>query len=143
MESLPILVAAVFAVGVILIFAGFASASRVDPVQARLSQLGTMQARNLEELELQQPVFERTLRPMFDSLAARVERLGSSSFTERTEKRLDLAGHPGDLAVADWMAVKIVAAAVGGVGLFALMVVLLGGDPFLGILFGEIGRAHV
>ena len=76
MESLPILVAAVFAVGVILIFAGFASASRVDPVQARLSQLGTMQARNLEELELQEPIFERTLRPWFDSLAARVERLG-------------------------------------------------------------------
>ena len=34
-----------------------------DPVQARLSQLGSMQAKTLEEIELQQPFFERTDPP--------------------------------------------------------------------------------
>ena len=47
---LPILVAAVAAGAILLIFLGVASNPSVDPVQARLSQLGTMQAKNLEEL---------------------------------------------------------------------------------------------
>jgi hypothetical protein len=47
--------AGVLAVGIILIFVALAGERSVDPVQARLSQLGNVQARNLEELELQQP----------------------------------------------------------------------------------------
>ena len=38
--------------GILLLFVGLASGSPVDPVQARLTQLGSAQARNLEELEL-------------------------------------------------------------------------------------------
>ena len=40
------------------------AARGADPVQARLTQLGSMQAKTLEELELQQPFFERTVRPL-------------------------------------------------------------------------------
>ena len=60
---LPIIVAAVAAGAILLIFVGLTSNTSVDPVQARLTQLGTMQAKSLEELELQQPFLERTLRP--------------------------------------------------------------------------------
>ena len=56
MESiLPILVAAVAAGAILLIVLGLGGSAPVDPVQARLTQLGTMQAKNLEELELQAP----------------------------------------------------------------------------------------
>ena len=61
---LPIVVAAVAAGAILLIVIGLAGGSSVDPVQARLTQLGSMQAKNLEELELQQPFFERTVRPL-------------------------------------------------------------------------------
>ena len=61
---LPILIAAVAAGAILLIVIGLAGGSPVDPVQARLTQLGSMQAKNLEELELQQPFIERTLRPL-------------------------------------------------------------------------------
>ena len=55
----------------------------VDPVQARLTQLGSMQAKNLEELELQQPFFERTLRPLAARLSRhRSPRITSASFAE-------------------------------------------------------------
>src|SRR5512142_762132 len=104
-ELSPVVVAGVAAVAILLIFLGLAGSGSVDPVQARLTQLGTMQARNLEELELQQPFLERTLRPLFAGISSRATRLSSTSFTERTEKRLALAGHPGDLRVADWLAV--------------------------------------
>jgi hypothetical protein len=77
-----------------------------------------MQAKNLEELELQQPFIERTLRPLMASLSGRMSRTASASFTEKTEKRLALAGNPGDLRVADWLGVKAIGAIVGGI-LFA------------------------
>ena len=67
MPILPIVIAALAAGGILLIVIGLAGSSPVDPVQARLTQLGSMQAKNLEELELQQPFAERTLRPLANS----------------------------------------------------------------------------
>ena len=101
MPILPIVIAAVAAGAVLLIVFALTSSAPVDPVQARLTQLGTMQAKNLEELELQAPFVERTLRPLASRLSGSVSRVTSSSFSERTEKRLALAGNPGDLRVAD------------------------------------------
>jgi tight adherence protein C len=121
---LPLIVAAVAAGAILLIFVGLSGTSPVDPVQARLTQLGAMQAKNLEELELQQPFIERTLRPLAAGLSRRVSGIASSSFQEKAEKRLALAGNPGNLRVADWLGVKVVAAVVGGIVFFLLFVVL-------------------
>ena len=141
MEIMPIVVAAVAAGAILLIVLGLAGSAPVDPVQARLTQLGTMQAKNLEELELQAPFLERTLRPLAAGLSNRMSRIASSSFTERTEKRLALAGNPGDLRVSDWLGIKAIGAIVGGIlffFLFAIVGVL--GFPFaIGAGFGVIG----
>ncbi len=120
---LPILIAGVAAIAILLIFVGLTSSSPVDPVQARLTQLGTMQAKNLEELELQQPFAERTLRPLINRLSGTTSRVASTSFTQQTEKRLALAGNPGGLRVADWLGIKAVGAIVGGVVFLLLFVV--------------------
>ena len=126
MESLlPFLIAGVAAIAILLIFVGLAGGSPVDPVQARLTQLGTMQAKNLEELELQQPFVERTLRPLILRFSSTTSRMASTSFTATTEKRLALAGNPGDLRVADWLGIKAVGAIVGGV-IFALLFLVVG-----------------
>ena len=114
MDILPIVVAALAAGAILLIVLGLAGSSPVDPVQARLTQLGTMQAKNLEELELQQPFFERTVRPLADRLSGSMSRVTSTNFSEKTEKRLALAGNPGDLRVADWLGIKAIGAIVGG-----------------------------
>src|SRR5512132_3880444 len=112
MEATTLLVAGAAAAAVLFIVWGLAGSSPVDPVQARLTQLGTMQAKNLEELELQQPFFDRTVRPLAAGLSGRVSRLASTSFTERTEKRLALAGNPGDLKTSDWLGIKAIVAIV-------------------------------
>src|SRR3954470_477403 len=125
MPLLPILIAGVAAGAILLIFLGFTSGAPVDPVQARLTQLGAMQARNLEELELQQPFIERTFRPLAGAISGRMSRMASSSFQERTEKRLALAGNPGNLRTADWLGVKAVGAVVGAL-IFALLFIVIG-----------------
>ena len=138
---LPIIIAAAAAGAILLIAFGLAGSSPVDPVQARLTQLGTMQAKNLEELELQAPFLERTLRPIAAGLSGRMSRVASSSFQERTEKRLALAGNPGNLRVADWLGIKVVSAVVGAllfVFLFGI-VGILGLPPILRILMGGVG----
>jgi tight adherence protein C len=122
MDPIAILVAVLAAGAILLIFMGLAGNAPVDPVQARLTQLGSMQAKNLEELELQQPVFERTIRPLVARLSGSVERVTSQSFSETTEKRLALAGNPGDLRVADWLGIKAVGAIVGALAFVALFV---------------------
>ena len=122
MDTLPLIIAGVAALAILLIFVGLASSPAVDPVQARLNQLGTMQAKNLEELELQAPLMDRTLRPFMARISGRVSRMASTSFTQQTEKRLALAGNPGDLRVADWMGIKTIGAVVGGVAFVALFV---------------------
>ncbi len=136
---LPIVIAAVAAGAILLIFLGLTGGSSVDPVQARLSQLGTMQAKNLEELELQQPFVERTLRPLFGRLSGFVSRLGSTSFTEQTEKRLALAGNPGDLRVADWLGIKVVAAIVFAIIFFLLFNFALAVGPLMALVLGLAG----
>ncbi|MEO5885035.1 MAG: type II secretion system F family protein [Candidatus Limnocylindrales bacterium] len=141
MDPLAIGVAALAAGAILLIVMGLAGSSPVDPVQARLTQLGTMQAKNLEELELQAPFVERTLRPFAAAISGRMSRVASSSFTDRTEKRLALAGHPGELRVTDWLAVKAIAAGIGGLLFFFLFgVVGLLGFPFpVGYLLAVVG----
>jgi tight adherence protein C len=124
MPILPIVIAAVAAGAILLIFIGLAGNSPVDPVQARLTQLGSMTAKNLEELELQAPFIERTLRPLAARLSNSVSRVTSTSFSDRTEKRLALAGNPGDLRVADWLGIKAIGAIVGGIIFFLLFVVI-------------------
>ena len=125
MDPLSLVIAAVTAGAILLIFVGLAGGSSVDPVQARLTQLGTMQAANLEEMELQQPFIERTIRPLVGRLSGSVSRVASTSFTETTEKRLALAGNPGDLRTADWLGIKAVGAIVGA-GIFFLLFFIVG-----------------
>jgi tight adherence protein C len=147
MPVLPIVIAGAAALAILLIFLGLAGSSPVDPVQARLTQLGTMQAKNLEELELQAPFLERTLRPLAARLSGSVARITSTSFADRTEKSLALAGNPGDLRVADWLGIKAVVAIIFGIVFFLLFAVvnilgmqfLLGaGMSVLGLVIGYI-----
>jgi tight adherence protein C len=141
MPILPIAVAAVAGLAILLIVIGLAGSAPVDPVQARLTQLGSMQAKNLEELELQQPFMERTLRPLALRLSGSMSRVTTASFSEQTEKRLALAGNPGDLRVADWLGIKAIGAIVGGILFFFLMVVvnILGLPTIVGILLTPAG----
>src|SRR5215213_5185869 len=141
MDPIAIVVALVAAGAILLIVVGLAGNSPVDPVQARLTQLGSMQAKNLEELELQQPLVERTLKPIVNRLSGTVSRMTSQSFSVTTEKRLALAGNPGDLRVADWLGIKAVGALVGA-GLFFLLFAIVGFmnlPPILRIVMIPIG----
>ena len=136
----PEIVFAVFAaVAILLITYGLASQPQ-DPVQQRLSQL-VVQPKTLEEMELQAPLMERTLRP----LVKRLSKIGSKRRTggviSRTDSRLRKAGYPGNLRGADWTGVKLLSSIGAGAMLMLSTSLLfgLGGGLFFGLLGAGLG----
>ena len=138
---IPILVAGAMAGAIVLIAVAIASGRSSDPVQARLSQLGTMQAKSLEELELQQPFTERTLRPLAMRLSGLSRRFTSAKFAESTEKRLAQAGSPGDLRVQEWLGVKVIGSIVGAILFFLVAWLLLRMGIAVALLLAMVGIA--
>jgi tight adherence protein C len=143
MDTQQLLIGGIAALAVLLITYGIASRPGKDAVQARLEQL-VVQPKSLEEFELQQPFFDRVLRPVIQ----RLSRLGRGSgdaggVIARQDAKLEKAGYPGGLRGADWMGVKILAAIVSAIGLFFLGLLLSGfqvGTLFalFGLVFGFI-----
>lgn len=131
-----ILIAGLAAGAVLLVTFGMAMRPPQDAVQQRLSQLVT-QPRTLEEMELQAPFAERTLRPLVKRLSAMGRRREQGGVIARTETRLEKAGYPGGLRGADWMGVKILVGIVAGIAL-AVVGFLLGGFV-MAVLFGMVG----
>jgi tight adherence protein C len=142
MPAPAIILGALGAIGILLFFIGLANSQPVDAVQARLTQLGTMQVANLEELELQQPLFERTVRPIAHRLSGIAGRFTSATQAGRTEKRLAMAGNPGNMRTTDFLGVKAVIAIAAGATAFLIFGLLGGNIPFgaiLGVLGGALG----
>src|SRR3954471_24808245 len=107
---MTIVMALVAAFGVFLVFMALFGSRAVARVQAPLTQLGSMQARTLEELELQQPFFERTVRPLAIRLSGIGLRFTSAKKQGKTEQRLAMAGNPGNLRTVDFLGLKVVVA---------------------------------
>ncbi|HWH37234.1 MAG TPA: type II secretion system F family protein [Candidatus Limnocylindrales bacterium] len=132
---IPLILALAAAGGVLLIVAAVVGSRPMDPVQARLSQLGSMQARTLEEIELQQPFFERTVRPLLGRLTGFASRLASPKRVSRTDRRLMMAGNPGNLRTIDFLALKLLVAGIaGGIGFFVGLA--MGGGFGMAAMFG-------
>ncbi len=109
--GLPFLMALLAAGGVLLIVWALLGTRSSDPVQARLTQLGTLEGvTSLEEIELQQPLMDRTMRPLMRRLSGIGTRLTSRERIGRTESKLAEAGYPGGLRTIDFMGLKVVAA---------------------------------
>ena len=117
--SPEIIIAVVAAAAVLLVTYGIAARPSEDAVQARLSQL-VVQARTVEEMELQQPFYERVMRPMIQRLA-RAGRRQEGGLIQRIDAKLEKAGYPGGLRGADWVGVKLMAL-IG----FAVLLLVLG-----------------
>ena len=117
-----ILIAVFAALAVLLITYGLSASGSKDAVQQRLEQL-IVQPKSLEEMELQAPLFERTLRPLVQRIARVASRGDQGGLIARTDLKLERAGYPGGLRGADWIGVKLLFTFLFG---GALAVLLLG-----------------
>ena len=139
--GLPLLMALLAAGGVLLIVYALLGSRSSDPVQARLTQLGTLEGvTSLEEIELQQPVMDRTMRPLMRRLSGIGTRLTSRERVGRTEGKLAAAGYPYGLRTIDFMGLKVVAALVVS-GLAFLLFGAMGSSAISSLVFAVIALA--
>jgi tight adherence protein C len=125
--------------GVLLVVWALLGARSSDPVQARLTQLGSLEgARSLEELELRAPFFDRTMRPFMRRLSGVGARLTSRERLDRTEGRLAEAGYPYGMRTVDFLGLKVVVAGATAGLAFLLFGVALGSTS-TGFLLGVGG----
>ena len=111
-----------------------------DPMQARLAQFAE-RPRSLEELELEQPFSERVLRPLAQTVAGQMMRMGRSRDTRQREaqaatiqQRLALAGNPHRWSPTDFLGVKALFAL--GLGGTFFLLISAAGVPLVAVLFG-------
>jgi tight adherence protein C len=110
-----VLLALAVGIGVLMIFIGLArtpSSSTALNVQQRLAAYGGEKQLTIEEIELQRPFSERVLRPAIEKLGSLMSRSTPQKARQDLLNRLELAGRPGNLTPEDFVAVRLVAAAI-------------------------------
>lgn len=74
-------------------------------VSARLSGI-KKSGGGIEDPELNQPLFTRVLRPMFDSIARIMIKITPGELVSSLENKIVKAGNPGNLAIKDWINIQ-------------------------------------
>jgi tight adherence protein C len=132
-----LVLAGVVAFGVFLVFASFLVGQQLDPVQARLQQI-SVRPRTLEELELQRPIAERTLKPIVQALAAIISRFYPANTARSLQLRLKRAAME-TTSVEFFLGVKAFVGIVAAVAASALLNLMTSDTLFtVGGLFGGL-----
>jgi len=106
-------------IAILMIVGSLMLGQQLDPVQARLQQIA-VRPRSLEELELQRPLSERTLKPIINSLSRLVGRFYPQNTVRGLALQLKRAGME-HTSTEFFLGVKGFAALVGLVAVSALV----------------------
>jgi tight adherence protein C len=137
---IPLLLATSVALSIVVLMYGLTRTPPTDTgkmVEERLQSYGGLKPLTIEEVELQRPFSERFLRPAIERLGSLLSRSTPAKARQDLANRLEMAGHPANLAPEDFGAVRIVAASVGA--LLGLLLGLLLGSPVYLVISLAIG----
>jgi tight adherence protein C len=95
----------------------------IDPVMSRLAE-ATQRGENLslEDVELQQPFTERVILPIVKKIGEISTRFTPQKLLQETTLKLELAGNPGRIEAATFLASRFVIAGLFGGGLILVSV---------------------
>src|SRR5215204_1444999 len=131
---------AVVALGIFIFFIYLAiPRGQATSIEARLASFADRT--NLEELELEQPFYNRVIKPMVGGIVRMLGRFTPATQMERTRKNLALAGNPNNMQVADFMGMRTVAAIGLAVLIFLLGMFVMRLDPLRLIAFTLVAGA--
>jgi tight adherence protein C len=97
--------------------------SEVDPVMARLAEATQRgESVSLEQMELQQPFSERVILPIMEKIGEISTRFTPQKLLQETTLKLELAGNPGRIDAATFLATRFIGAVIFGGGLLLIAV---------------------
>jgi tight adherence protein C len=117
----------------------------IDPVMSRLADATQRgEVVSLEDIELQQPFSERVLLPLIEKIGEISTRFTPQKLLQETTLKLELAGNPGRIDAATFLATRFVGATIFGGGLLLISLLSatkwpLGRTVFIVGLFTIIG----
>ena len=112
------------AIALIVVGARYARSEEVDPLAARLAEASQRgDVTSIEEIELSQPFRERVLIPFMRRVGELSVRFTPQKVLEDTTKKLEMAGNPGRVDAATFLATRFVGAVFFG-GLMAAILFL-------------------
>ncbi|MBI2953930.1 MAG: type II secretion system F family protein [Chloroflexi bacterium] len=118
---LPLIISALAALSVALIFVGIARIRQPDQVQNRLARYA-VPARNLEELELRQPFSDRMVKPLMQQMSWLILSRTPPKTVAAIQHKLILAGNPYNIDVRDFLGIKGFVGLILGAVCFLLLV---------------------
>jgi tight adherence protein C len=136
----PVVFGALVFLGILLVFASMLMGQALDPVQARLQQIA-VRPRTLEELELQRPLSDRTLKPIIQGIAGLIGRFYPANTVRGVTIKLKRAGME-NTSTEFFLGVKGFAAVVGAIAVSAIVNLLTSDITFTllglagGLFFG-------
>ncbi len=113
MPPATIIIALSLAYGVFLVFIGLAVYLGRDRVQARLDNYGR-RVRTLEEVELDEPLSERVIKPGLRNLARLSLRFVPQMNLDAIRQKMEIGGNPYRWTPADFLGLRVLSALVFG-----------------------------
>jgi tight adherence protein C len=124
-----LLVVVIVLVGAVALIAAGVRASREqreDPLMERLAEAAQRgeEVTSLEDIEMRQPFTDRVLLPLLQRIGELSSRFTPQKLLEDTSRKLEIAGNPGRIEAATFLASRFIVAAFFGalmlaIGLFA------------------------
>ncbi len=135
--AITFLIPAMVALVILGVFVWISLPNRsVVSIEERLSQFAE-RPRTLEEIELEEPFYERVVKPTIAGISRLLGKLTPSQGAEKTRQMLVLAGNPYNMQTAEFMGMRILAALLLGGTAFGLTLVLAA--PLMNILLYSAG----
>ena len=133
----PVVFAGLVFLGILLVVGSMLMGRELDPVQARLAQIA-VRARTLEELELQRPLSERTIRPIIQGISRLIGRFYPKNTVDGVTLKLKRAGME-NTSTEFFLGVKGFAAVIGAIAGSSILQ-LTNGEllPIIAGLFGGL-----
>jgi tight adherence protein C len=135
----PVVFGALVFLGILLVFASMLMGQALDPVQARLQQIA-VRPRTLEELELQRPISDRTLKPIIQGIAGLIGRFYPQNTVKSVAVKLKRAGMEST-STEFFLGVKGFASVVGAIAASAIVNLLTSDLTFT--LLGLVGGLFI
>ena len=132
-DPLTIVVVAVFALVLfVVVWAGWGVTKAREEMTSRLEMYGRQSVATMREEDLAKPLAQRTIGPVVIGLGNFLKRFTPVGYLEKKQRKLMLAGYPGNLDAPAFVVIKLLTTAVGLIGGWFLVGY---GDDTLGRLF--------
>jgi len=126
-DPITIAVVAVFALVLfVVVWAGIGVSRAREDMAERLELYGRQSVATAREDELAKPLAQRTIGPVVIRLGGFLKRFTPVGYLEKKQRKLMLAGYPGNLDAPAFIVIKLFATALGL--LSAFVVIDFGGD---------------